>query len=393
MNAPDLQSLSVPAYPALVHAARWYSDGAGNILLGCARNWLRLRPVGGNIDRLLALLDGSRSVDDILTEAPTVVPGIQCQHVLQLLESLSGKGLLMAGKPDVPQQLISEPDYLDRHSRDLEFFSLFETVDATRYDFLDALQRSHVVIIGLGGVGSWVALSLACAGVGTITGVDFDCVELSNLSRQVLYTESDVGFPKVEATGRFFQRFSPNLHYVPVELQIAGPDDVKPVVAGSDLVILAADWPPRTIARWTNEACATAGVPSLYMFGGISQIGVGPLVVPGRTSCYRCVCTMRGAESDWIEQAALRAGPNTRTPVLSPLPSMLGHMLAWEAVCWLTGIQQPRSLEHILYLDLTTMSVDSFPILQDPECPVCRPFLGTRDALAKPTGVVSPSLP
>ncbi len=370
---------SIPPFPALLANVRQHTDSNGNLVIGCVRNWIRLRSSDAQINGLLDLLDGSRSVGEIVTMAKSKIPGIRDHQVLHLLEALARNGLLMMGKQGASPTLHND-SYLERHARDLEFYSLFESDGVSRYDRLTALHDAKAVVVGMGGAGSFTSLALACAGIGTLVALDFDRVELTNLSRQMLYTSADIGQLKVEAARVFFRRFTPEMDFVPSSLQVRGPDDLRPFLQDADIVVVAADWPPRVIARWLNEACAAAGVPSIYMSTTLTYVLIGPLVVPGVTCCFECLCTMRGKNmpQDWFENA-VRARWGKPFPTVSPVPATIGNIMAWEIITWLTKIHTPRSLGALLRFDLQTMEVSSFPVTRDPVCPICQQSMARED--------------
>lgn len=370
--------LSILANPALIRTAFHYRDADGYFWVGYAKNWVRFRVRTSDLNAVFALLDGSHSLEVFLEKARDVAPRLSEEQLLHMLQKLAQQGLLMTGNPLLPSALETDPDYLERHSRDLEFYALFERENASRYDYLAQIRLARVMVIGLGGLGSWLSLSLACIGIGELVGVDFDTVELSNLARQVLYTPADLGKPKVGAAQAFFARFSPEMQFHPYCTRINGSGDVAPLLRNVDFVLLAADWPHRRIGRWVNQACVEAGVPALYMSASASYVQIGPLVIPGQTSCYECFSLQRQQnETDFasLESASQRedwfADP---APALSPIPGLTGHMLGWEVLCALTGIQQPCTIEHILRLDLTTFGTKRFPLMKQPTCPVCTTF-------------------
>ncbi len=371
----DLPS-SIPDNPSLVKTAHYYSDADGYLWVGYAKKWVRFRTQSSDLTPVFdQLLNGSHSLETFLKDAHTLVPGLSKEHLFQILHTLARNGLLVNGSPVLPSLLETDRDYLERHSRDLEFYALFEKETASRYDYLAHIKSARIVVIGLGGVGSWLSLSLACIGIGELVGVDFDNVELSNLARQILYTPANLGQAKTIASQAFFAQFAPEMQFHPRSIKINGPDDVTPLIRDADFVVLAADWPPRRIGRWVNQACIEAGVPALYMSAGASQVHIGPLVIPGQPGCYECFFLQRRqSEVGFASQESITQRDDwfaDPVPALSPIPGLAGHMLSWEVLCALTGIQQPCSVGHILQLDLTTFDTKRFPVVMQPTCPFC----------------------
>ncbi len=143
-------------------------------------------------------------------------------------------------------------------------------------------------MLGVGGLGGWSALNLACVGVGEMLLVDFDRVELSNLNRQVLYSEADIGRFKAEAAAERLHGFNSAMK---VEARVQRLDSeaaIAETIAGYDLVIDACDWPAHDIERWINSACFAARIPFIAMSHFPPVARVGPLYVPGVTGCFAC---------------------------------------------------------------------------------------------------------
>src|SRR5581483_26517 len=123
--------------------------------------------------------------------------------------------------------------------------------------------------IGLGAVGSNVAVGLAGAGVGQLRVVDPDNVDLSNLHRQFLYTTADLGRPKVTVTRERIRQQNPDVGVEELQAAIGGEDDIRSIIDGCDLLINNADTPRRLLRRWINRECVRAGVP--FIQAGYSE--------------------------------------------------------------------------------------------------------------------------
>ena len=137
-------------------------------------------------------------------------------------------------------------------------------------------------MLGVGGLGGWSACSLACCGVGEMLLIDGDRVEESNLNRQVLYTEADIGRLKAEAAAERLGAFNSAMR---LEVDRRSASTAKTAIAeaieGYDVVIDAADWPAHEIEQWVNSACFAAGIPYIAMSHFPPIARVGPLYVRG----------------------------------------------------------------------------------------------------------------
>src|SRR5439155_3735307 len=124
---------------------------------------------------------------------------------------------------------------LNRYRRNLEFFSFFHRPPLTAGDFQVRLREAKVTVLGLGGLGSWIAMNLAAIGVGDLVLVDHDRVELMNLNRQVLYTENDIGRSKVEAAAERLAQVNPHTRLEAREEKVDGVAAARACMAGRDL--------------------------------------------------------------------------------------------------------------------------------------------------------------
>ena len=149
----------------------------------------------------------------------------------------------------------------------------------------EKLRRSKVAVIGLGGLGSVSALYLALAGVGKMTLVDRDTVELNNLHRQVLYSLNDLRYPKVEAAARRIQQVNPEVETEPIPENLES-DNVESIIAGSDCVVDGLD---NMETRYLiNRYCVQNRIP--FVFGGaIGMEGNVAVFKTPETPCLECV--------------------------------------------------------------------------------------------------------
>ncbi|MGW0481549.1 TOMM precursor leader peptide-binding protein [Nonomuraea sp. NPDC003214] len=232
---------------------------------------------------------------------------------------------------------------------------------------LGDLARAHVTVLGAGAIGAGVALHLATSGVGRLTLLDDDRVELGNLHRQHLYTMDDLGAAKTDAAARALRRRSPEVEITQVTRRITGPRDVP---TDADLVVNTVDTPQPHIRRWVNEACVEAGVP--FVTGGFNQhTGLaGPLVVPGETGCLTCqeraLAARYGAAELPVSDNEGRAAPS-----FGPLCAIVAGMLASEVIRHLTGTGPPALRGRAVWLDLLTLETTARAYGRDAGCEVC----------------------
>ena len=245
------------------------------------------------------------------------------------------------------------------------------------------LRDARVLVVGVGGLGSPAALYLAAAGVGTIGLVDFDRVDESNLQRQVLYSTSDVGAPKLDAAIARLTAFNPEIHFARHDAPFDAANGLD-LASAYDLVLDGTD---NFAARYlVNDACVLTKTPNVY--GSVSQFEgqAAVFALPGGP-CYRCLHP-EPPPPGLIANCA-DAG------VLGVLPGIIGLIQATEAIKLIVGIGDPLKGRLLLY-DALRMRFREITLARDPECPVCgdRPSireLVAYDVTCEPNMTDSPS--
>lgn len=173
----------------------------------------------------------------------------------------------------------AQPLGRDRYSRQALFWAIGPAGQ-------ERLRRSQVAVLGCGALGSTAVSLMARAGIGRLTIVDRDIVELSNLQRQVMFEERDAaeGTPKAIAAAAAVGRINADVEVVPVVADVT-PGNVEDLIAGADVVIDGTD---NVETRYlVNDACVKSGVP--WVFGGAAgSTGMTMPIMPGETPCYRC---------------------------------------------------------------------------------------------------------
>ena len=220
-----------------------------------------------------------------------------------------------------------------------------------------ALLDSRVLIIGAGGLGSPVAIYLALAGIGTLGIVDYDVVDVTNLQRQILHHDADIGRSKVQSARETLLAYNPDLQVVTYEEPITSENAME-MMAGFDVVVSGAD---NFAARYLiNDAAYLCGKPlvdgSILMFDGRATT-----YVPGQ-GCYRCV---------FPDPPPPGEVPNcSEAGVLGMLPGMVGSIQAAETVKVILGTGEPL-VGRLLLIDALDMDFREVKVRQDPNCPLC----------------------
>lgn len=239
---------------------------------------------------------------------------------------------------------------LSRYSRQI----LLSEVD---YDGQLKLTESHAIIVGLGGLGSPVSLYLAAAGVGKLTLIDFDTVDDSNLQRQIVHREQNIGMPKVASAKANLEALN---HYINIETIDKQLEDkeMQALVETADVVIDCTD---NFNTRFSlNRVCHATKTP---LISGAAIRWEGQLSTydfrNDESPCYQCLYK----EDSGQELTCSQNG------VLAPVVGMMGSMQAIEAIKALLG--KPTLTGKLMIVDAFTMNIRTLNLKKDPQCPIC----------------------
>jgi molybdopterin/thiamine biosynthesis adenylyltransferase len=329
----------------------------------------------GTIARLLNLADGTRTTEELARALSNDQIQVSTEDVETVSHQLMELGLFEDVSFHHPQVLA--PDLRDRLRVNINFFS-HRTLNQDPYLLQERVRAARVTLLGLGGGGSNLLMHIAGLGVQDIIGVDYDCVELSNLNRQPLYTPDDIGSLKAEAAAQWMNRFYPESHFQPVAHKISSTRDAIEVMRGRDLVIVAADEPVVAMRQWVNEAAVETGVP--FIVGGIRSLEAHyEMFKVGETPCWECVQTHnRQKHPQWETLVSVVSQSHYRSQsVILPHMGILTSLIAADALNYLAGLSQPWAWGKRVQFNFSdgTLSVyDEW--VRDPHCPVCHPTHG-----------------
>lgn len=319
----------------------------------------------GQVEELFRLLrQGTRDVTQLAGALDLTTTEVE-----SAIEALDGLRLL--------DNAVREPlpaDQAERFFSNLAFFDTFTTLDHPAERFQRRLLDAHVVVLGAGGLGSTVLLNLAGLGVGRLTVLDHDLVEPRNFARQFLYSEADIGAPKVERAAARLVAFDPALRVRTVSRRVAGPADVSELLVDADLLVTGIDRPDE-VDVWVNEACLAAGVP--YVRGGMLPTRVVYWSVdPGRSACYSCALQADAAGSAGSGTARVARRLVPEMPAVNrgigPVASLVGSLVAMEALRYLTGFAAPVAAGRFRLVDFRDgVTETEQPWPRDPDCAAC----------------------
>lgn len=273
----------------------------------------------------------------------------------------------------IERQDVSTGGHSTRYDRQLLFFSLFgegPTPDAHASGAQSRLRDSRVLILGSGGMGSMTALNLARAGIGALHIADFDDVEATNMNRSFLFLERDIGRSKVDVLSERLPEQNPEVDMTFQSLQVRSTEDILPLLQDVDFAVLAADQPYMHINRWFNSACLAADTP--YSLAGCLEVmgSVGPMTIPGKTSCLEC----QGFNLTDIYQGPehiIAVNGRRTAPSYGPYISALGALSADEVVRYLSKYNSPRTFDTQIQIDFDELTMRHVSRARDPNCPAC----------------------
>ena len=219
------------------------------------------------------------------------------------------------------------------------------------------LMDASALVVGAGGLGSPLAMYLAAAGIGKLGIVDFDVVDITNLQRQLLHRNDDVGRPKVDSARDTVHGINPDVEVVKIPVHL-NSSNVMEIIEDYDIVIDGTDnFPTRYMI---NDAAVLGGKAvvhgSIFMFEGQATT-----FLPGK-GCYRCLYP--APPPPGMVPSCSEAG------VLGVLPGIVGSTMAIEAIKLVLGIGKPL-VNRLLMFDALDMDFRTVKIRRDPECPIC----------------------
>ncbi|EIJ65628.1 bacteriocin biosynthesis cyclodehydratase, SagC family [Candidatus Nitrosopumilus salaria BD31] len=242
-------------------------------------------------------------------------------------------------------------------TKELDRFSRQVMLEEIGYQGQLKLKNSKVCVVGTGGLGNPITSRLAAMGVGTLRIVDRDVIELSNLHRQTMFDEDDVGQVKVEVAAKKLQKLNPDCKIESLAISVNDYTALE-VVEGCDVVIDALD---SVNARYAlNKACVKFGIP--FVTGAaVGVSGQAFTILPKESACYYCM--FPELDEDTMPTCSIEG-------VHPSILSIVGGIEVAEAVKIIIG-KKPSLSERILHIDLENLDFNSTRTFRAEECPIC----------------------
>lgn len=220
------------------------------------------------------------------------------------------------------------------------------------------LENGSVLVVGAGGLGSPICLYLAAAGVGKIGVADFDRVDVSNLQRQILYRDCDLGKPKAEAAAQAIRDRNPAAQVLTFPEGIT-EENAREILSQFDVIVDASD---NFATRYRlNDVCAELGKPDVY--GAICEFAGQVTVFAPGGPCLRCL----------NPEEETSVPPADQFGVLGAIPGLVGSIQALETLKLLLGVGDTL-IGRMIFIDGLTMQVEEMEIPVNPQCRICGHF-------------------
>jgi adenylyltransferase/sulfurtransferase len=242
-------------------------------------------------------------------------------------------------------------------SEELQRYSRQVMLEEIGFEGMEKLRSAKVCVVGAGGIGNPVITQLTAMGIGKLRIVDRDVIEVTNLHRQHLYTDDDIGRVKVEAAAERLRKLNPTVEIEPVPTSVT-KYTAEDIVKGFDIVIDALD---SVDARYAlNDACIKHNIPLIYA-GAIGVTGSVCTILPNKSACLRCMFPELNEEEM----------PACSTEGVHPsILYLVAGIQVSEAVKIIIG-KEPTLVNRLLYIDLNELSFDRVQMFRQEECPSC----------------------
>lgn len=308
--------------------AAWEDEhGAIHLGLGTPRA-IQINDPPQFLATMLSILSEPQAVSDLLLQVQKSYPSADLQDLRDAFIDLLRLKVVGVALPE------------ERYHRHQLYFDFFD-VSPAEYN---QLKECRVGLIGTGGIGSTCAMLLAAAGIGSLVCSDGDHIEVTNLTRTILFEEKDIKKSKVIAARDRLRAKNKDVSVRTVQTKFSsvGPSMLREHFADCDMWILSAD--SENAHLWTHEVAAELGIP--YLTAGYIEVTglVGPLIVPGRTACFNCA-VLQGLDS--IRRRNQING-SFQAPSYGPLNSLVSSIAVNEVIRYLLGVECCTMAQRLL---------------------------------------------
>jgi molybdopterin/thiamine biosynthesis adenylyltransferase len=281
------------------------------------------------LPRILEILSKPHSLNELVEKIKFDYPDLSREEVQEVFSDL------------INEKIIQIPFPEERYHRHQLYFNYFNICPE---QYQSVLSNKKIGLIGAGGIGSTSALLLAAAGIGTLVLLDDDSLEESNLTRTILFEESDISEKKAIAAKARLESRNRHTKVIPIVEKCFGADSIKKYLSDCDVLLLSADTPPLKIQRWTHEASLALNIPYITA-GYIETIGlVGPFITqPSSDKSKSLLLELENSSSKHSE-----INTKLQAPSYGPLNALVSSIAVNEILRYLLGLETKTSDTRIL---------------------------------------------
>lgn len=315
------------------------------------------------------LLKEASSINDIVQKVNTHFEvETSYEDVSDLLSTLIDMGIVIQEINNHP--LLSRDD-IEKFDRQLRFFSEYEQPGSNRFEYQRRLMDSEVTILGLGGIGSNVFLSLLHAGVSKFNIADYDTVELNNLHRQVIYSKKDVGKLKVDVAEDIALSINDKAQINKFQLKMDKETSLGDIVGNSQLVICCMDEPNvDETGKIVAEHCIKEKLNHIVSGGYSYHLGlIGLSTIPFETACIGCLHAtyeeITKIKGEFLPSNYMKGG------TLTSISITVANLITVEAIKLITGFAPPQLANCQTELNFITNEIKKLEVSRHHECQIC----------------------
>jgi molybdopterin-synthase adenylyltransferase len=261
------------------------------------------------------------------------------------------------------------PNVYSRYDRHLQYYSLNGLCPIATQK---KLQQVSVTLIGVGGIGNWIALNLVGLGIKKIRLIDHDVIEESNLTRQVLFSEYDVGQLKVKIAEKELKKRNSSV-IIESSTENVNENNIARLIEGTDFVVLSADRPFFVIQKLLNQNCISLNIPLLNVGYAAGDGMMGPLVIPRSSACLDCAGYFKNSNYYFTKSnEAEEFSEHFRAPSFVCLNSLISCMASYEIVKFFLNLGECISINHAIRINPLDFSIQKIYCERNEKCKTCQ---------------------
>jgi molybdopterin/thiamine biosynthesis adenylyltransferase len=342
-----------------------HKDNVMEFFLTNTRRQVMIKVPNEDIINLLLSLDGTRDIEEISQEYR--LDSLAQKSMTSMLKFLERRNVIIDAS--------KEWDKVDYHRfrRVLNFLEDYVSVYEEKMEAWNNIRNSHVVIVGLGAVGTWIAFQLAQSGIKNFTLIDADEVEVTNLHRQLSFGPTDIGKKKIDVVQQNLLEINSEI-FVKKVYKYVDETGIDEYVKEASLVINCADNPTvDQTALWIGSSCMAHRIPHIIAGGYNLHLSlIGQTIIPFQSACVKCFET-RLNEVNQIDTSNLRKLhiENRKIGSFGPMCAISSSIASMEAVKVLSKVIKPANLNRRGEFDIYSMDVKYSNISRDEKCEWC----------------------